>query len=160
MANPFKLCMASAISGTLTYQGKPLANAQIIRKVTKPYRESFKTYTYQTNENGQFSVPVVYMYSFLGQFLPMEFVSNDLMYVVINDEKVNFWGVARRKPDPNIEARGGNVIIQCAAEQERDIIHVDNNMISSSCKLNVEPDPPFDWSEENLFEPAPPKRND
>ena len=160
MANPFKLCMASAISGTLTYQGKPLANAQIIRKVTKPYRESFKTYTYQTDENGQFSVPVVYMYSFLGQFLPMEFVASDRLSVMYEGKLFEFWHAVRRQPNENVEARGKPVNLLCSVDQEVSRIEINSNLVQSYCTWDVEPDPPFDWSDENLFEPAPPKRNE
>ena len=152
MANPFRLCMASAISGTLVYEGEPLANTKIIREVSKPYRPSFKTYTFQTDEQGNFSVPVVYMYSFLGQFLPMQFVSHDLMSVVINGEKINFWNVARRKPEPNIESRGENLVIQCAVKNELEIVRVNEQMIFSNCSLNVATDPEEVWTEENIFD--------
>ena len=160
MANPFKLCMASAISGTLTYEGKPLANTKIIREVSKPYRPSFETYTFQTDEQGNFAVPVVYMYSFLGQFLPMQFVSHDYLYAVVKQKKIDFWHTSKLSPTPNVEARGENVVIQCAVDEELKLVRVDGNIIFSNCTLNVEPDPEDTRQWEEMFEPAPLKKED
>ncbi len=65
-----KVCLFSEISGVITLDGKPVANAKLVRTVNKEKDITDET---TTDDKGYFKMPAVYERT-ITKFLPMEFV--------------------------------------------------------------------------------------
>lgn len=132
-----KVCLFSKISGVITLDGKPAANAKVVRTVN--LNKDKVDYT-QTDENGYFEMPAVFQRT-VTKFLPQEFVASQEISVQHLDKNYRIWSGVKRTPEENSEARGKDLIVECELSSEESLITVNNSPIFSLCKWNVEPDP-------------------
>jgi hypothetical protein len=91
----FKVCLATDVKGNVTLQGKPVANAKVIREV-KFQDKSRKDETI-TDENGNFAFSVVYDRT-ISKYTPFEVVIgqeinieyDNKIYLALRTSKRNF----------------------------------------------------------------------
>ena len=98
-----KTCLFSAISGTITLNGKPVSNARIERTSDKKTDES------QTNENGYFSMPSVFDTSIsnaMRKFIPSQFASAQKLYVYVDGMEYLLLEGIKRNEAEFTESRG------------------------------------------------------
>jgi hypothetical protein len=131
-----KVCLFSKISGVITLNGKPAANAKVIRTVN--LNKDKTDYTY-TDENGYFEMPAVYQRT-VTKFLPQEFVAKQDIVVHHNEKEYDIWSGVKRTREENAEARGENLNVQCELKSEKSIKMVNNSPYISRCVWDTEPD--------------------
>ena len=138
-----KVCLFSAISGTITLDGKPVTNARLMRKVDRDGPEVDEAIT---DINGYFEFPAMFERT-ITKFLPQEFVASQKIVVFHNNKDYKIWSSVKRNPDENVESRGKPLVVACElSDAERSII-VDRVPIHSICVWDVEPDAPVNWDE-------------
>lgn len=143
-----RVCLFSAISGTITLDGQPVNNARLVRTGD---RDGAKVDETVTDENGYFEFPPMYERT-ITKFLPQEFVASQKIIVHYDNKKYEMWSAIKRKKEENVEARGKPLIVKCELNAEQSIIVVNNSPIHSLCSWDVEPDPTIDWEKEGFFD--------
>lgn len=132
-----KVCLFSGISGVITLDGKPVANARLVRTVNK---EKDKVDETTTDENGYFEMPPVFERT-ISKFLPMEFVVSQKITVYNQDQEVEVWSGVKRIPDENAESKGKPLVVKCELGlEEMNYVKVNGGPIFSRCDWDVEPD--------------------
>lgn len=131
-----KVCLFSAISGVITQDGKPVANAKLVRKVNHSKDVIDET---TTDQNGHFTMPAVFERT-VTKLLPMEFVVRQAIYVKHEGKEYLLWEGVKREEKENSESRGQALIVRCELNQERLFKQVNGNPIVSFCTWDAEPD--------------------
>jgi hypothetical protein len=131
-----KVCLFSKFSGVVTFEGKPVANARLVRKTSLSKDRVDETIT---DDNGHFEMPAVFERT-ITKFLPQEFVAKQTVYVYHNDQEYEIWAGVKRKPEENAESRGADLEVSCELTQEKAFKQVNNNPIISRCTWAAEPD--------------------
>lgn len=131
-----KICLFSKMSGVVLLDGKPAANARLVRTVDFTGAKTDETHT---DANGYFEFPAVFQRS-IAKHLPQEFASNQTIVAFYQDKEYAMWTGVKRKPEENSEARGKELIVKCELNQEEKLIKVNNSPIFSLCTWDVEPD--------------------
>lgn len=131
-----KVYLFSAISGTITADGKAAANVRLVRTAALGKTKTDET---QTDENGYFEFPAIYERS-ITKFLPQEFVAKQDITAHYNGQEIKVWDGIKRKPEENVESRGKPLLVECELLTEEKLIIVNNGPIHSRCIWNVEPD--------------------
>lgn len=135
-----KVCLFSKISGVITLDGEPAANAHIVRTVNLSRDKVDETYT---DENGYFEMPAVFQRT-VTKFLPQEFTAKQTVVVHYEGEKYTIWRGVKRDPSENTEARGKDLQVACELTSEENLTIVDDAPIFSLCKWDVESDKEMD----------------
>ncbi len=148
LTNIGKLCIFSAISGVITLNGQPVANAKVIRTASKERDHQDET---TTDENGHFAFPPMYERS-IAKYLPMEFVASQEIMVEYKNKSYKLWSGVKWKPEENAESRGKPLVVQCQLEIDDKYISVDGSKFFTLCTWDVKPDPPVNI--DNPFEPG------
>lgn len=143
LGNVGRVCLFSAISGTITLDGKPVVNARLVRTGDRdgPYVDETVT-----DENGDFEFPPMFERT-VTRFLPQEFVALQKIIVSHNNKDYRIWSSVKRRPEENVESRGKPLVVSCELNSEEKSIVVDRVPIHSLCEWDVEQDPPADWDE-------------
>lgn len=137
-----KVCLFSRISGVITLDGIPAANAKVIRTVNLNKDKVDHTYT---DEHGYFEMPAVFQRT-VTKFLPQEFVVSQVIVVHYNEKEYDIWSGVKRTQEENAEGRGKTLNVQCELNSEKSIKIVNNSPYISRCTWDAEPDP-----ERNIF---------
>lgn len=133
-----KVCLFSKISGVITFNGDPVANALLTRTAALSKDRVDQT---RTDENGYFELPAVFERT-ITKFLPQEFVAKQVIVVDYNNQQYDIWSGVKRTPEENAEARGKPIVVSCKLNQaELSLIEVNGGPIFSRCTWDVEPDP-------------------
>lgn len=143
-----KVCLFSSMSGTITFNGQPVANARLVRTCD---RDGPKVDETVTNENGYFKFPAMFERT-ITKFLPQEFVASQKIIVYYGSGKHEIWSAIKRSREENSEARDNPLIVRCELNSERNSIIVGGSPIHSLCVRDVEPDPKIDWEKEGFFD--------
>lgn len=143
-----RVCLFSAISGNITLDGKPVANARLVRTGD---RDGPKVDETVTDANGNFSFPAMHERT-ITKFLPQEFVAAQKIIVHYNGQEYEMWSAVKRKPEENVESRGKPLVVKCELNAEQNLIMVNDSPIHSLCTWDVEPDPKIDWKKEGFFD--------
>lgn len=137
MSKNNKTCLFSAISGTITLNGKPVANARIKRVSDERIDDS------KTDENGYFTMPSVFanpIFSFMSRFIPGQFVSTQKLYIYADGvEQLLLEGI-KRKEIEFTESRGKPWTITCELSDDLIRFRIDGNAFASKCKWDAEHD--------------------
>jgi hypothetical protein len=131
-----KVCLFSKISGVITLDGKPVANAKITRTVNLNKDKVDHTYT---DDKGYFEMPAVFQRT-VTKFLPQEFVAKQDIVVQYNGNSYDIWSGVKRTPEENAEARGEPLNVQCELNSEKSFKQVNNSPYISRCTWPTEPD--------------------
>jgi len=137
MSKNNKTCLFSAISGTITLNGKPVANARIKRVSNERIDES------KTDENGYFSMPSVFDTSIsnaIRKFVPSQFVSPQALYIYVDGMEYQLLEGIKRKESEFSESRGKPWAISCELSDDPTWFRIDGNAFSSRCKWDAEHD--------------------
>lgn len=137
MSKNNKTCLFSAISGTITLNGKPVANARIKRVSDERVDES------KTDENGYFTMPSIFanpIFSFMSRFIPGQFVSPQKLYVYVDGMEYQLMEGIKRKENELSESRGRAWVISCELSDDPIRFRIDGNAFSSKCKWDAEHD--------------------
>ncbi|APR68910.1 hypothetical protein CN03_16330 [Thalassolituus oleivorans] len=137
---PKKVCLFSAISGVITLNGEPAKGAHVKRIVEKFYSSGHNTDETMTDDNGYFELPAVFDQSFLGKFLPGEFVAPQQIFVTYEGEEYKIWAGVKRTREENAEARGDELAVQCQLDSEPQAISVNGSFYFTQCNWGVETD--------------------
>ena len=137
-----KLCLFSGISGTITLNGEPVADAQIKRTVSKAHTQGQKSDEARTDGQGHFSMEPLFDRSVIGKILPMEFVVSQQMVLLYQGSEYKIWTGIKRSPEENAEARGKPLVVSCELSQEERNIDVEGSYYLTRCSWDVEPDAP------------------
>ena len=143
-----RVCLFSAISGTITLDGKPAANARLVRTGDRDGAKTDETFT---DENGYFAFPPMYERT-ITKFLPQEFVARQRIVVNYNENSYEVWSGVKGSVNENSESRGKNLVVMCELNSDKKYIWVDGSPYSTLCTWNVEPDPVIDWEKESFFD--------
>ena len=141
-----KVCLFSAISGVITQDGKPVANARLVRTANRRGKKDETT----TDAEGYFSLPAMYERT-ITKYLPQEFSVGQLITVEYLNKNYELWSGVKGKPEENAESRGKPLVVQCDLNNEKKLKEVNSSPIISKCTWEAKPDPPFDMSK--VFEP-------
>lgn len=137
-----KVCLFSGISGVITKDGKPVANARVVRTADRDGERKDET---TTDENGYFELPPMFERT-VTKFLPMEFVVLQRIKVVDENGQNEIWRSVKRNSDENTEAKGKKLDVICDLSKDEKGIIVDGVVIHSKCDWDVEIDEPIDWT--------------
>ena len=126
-----KVCLFSRISGVITLDGKPIANARLVRTVNK---ESDKVDEATTDEKGYFEMPAVFERT-VTKFLPQEFVVSQKIVVHYQEKEYEIWSGIKRDKEENVESRGKPLVVTCELNlKEPNYIKVNDGPIFSQTK--------------------------
>lgn len=131
-----KVCLFSSMSGVIKLDGKPAANARLIRTVNLSSDITNET---TTDKNGYFEFDAAFTRT-ITKYLPQEFTSNQEIVVHYNGKEYKMWSAVKRKHDENTESRGKPLVVQCELNSEETLIVVDRSPIYSLCNWDVKPD--------------------
>ena len=143
-----KVCLFSAMSGTITLDGKPVANARLVRTGDRDGAIVDETHT---DKNGYFEFPAMFERT-ITKFLPQEFVASQEVIVHYQNKQYEMWSAVKRKKEENVESRGKPLVVTCELNAEQSLIMVNDSPIHSLCSWDVEPDPKIDWEQEGFFD--------
>ena len=143
-----KVCLFSEISGVITLDGKPVANAKLVRTVKKEKTIIDET---TTDANGNFKMPAVFERT-VTKFLPMEFVVKQDILLTYNNKEYKIWDGVKRKEEENAESRGKPLVVKCELNSDVNHIAVNGSVFFNLCTWDVEPDKKREY--ENLFDPG------
>ena len=135
-----KVCLFSGMSGVIKLNGKPAANARLVRTVNLNKDITDETLT---DENGYFEFDAIFVRT-ITKFLPQEFVASQYIMVHYNDKKYEMWNGVKRKPEENVESRGKLLVVECELNAETNVKKVNDSPIISLCTWEAEPDPKID----------------
>ena len=138
-----KVCLFSAMSGTITLDGKPVANARLVRTGDRDGAIVDETHT---DKNGYFEFPAMFERT-ITKFLPQEFVAAQKVVVIHDTKNYIIWSSIKRNSAENVEAKGKPLVVTCELNSEERSIIVDRVPIHSLCVWDVEPDTPISWDE-------------
>ena len=143
-----RVCLFSAISGTITLDGKPVANARLVRTGD---RSGPRVDEAVTDENGYFTFPAMYERT-ITKFLPQEFSASQQILVHYQDREYEMWSAVKRQPEENVESRGKPLAVKCELNGNQNLIMINASPIHSLCTWDVEPDAKIDWEKEGFFD--------
>ncbi|TVZ41654.1 hypothetical protein P886_1002 [Alteromonadaceae bacterium 2753L.S.0a.02] len=126
-----KSCVFSGVKAQLFYNGKPVANAKVIRQWEWHKENSDETIT---DENGYFMLPEVYESS-ASRLFPSEFVVGQQLSVSVNDEEIIFWSNSKRDPDVNAEFGGAAFTVKCELTEEERLVEDYGSLMVTKCHL-------------------------
>jgi hypothetical protein len=129
--NPGKTCVFSAVKARLMLNGKPVANAKVVREWNwnKP-----KSDASTTDENGYVSFPAIFENS-VARLLPTELVVGQQLSVEISGQEKVFWTNGKREPAENSEYGGAPFSIVCELTDEEILIEDYGSLMVTMCKL-------------------------
>ena len=132
-----KTCLFSAISGTITLNGKPVANARIKRVAGEHIDES------KTDENGYFSMSSVFDTSIsnaIRKFVPSQFVSPQRLYVYVDGMEYQILDSVKRREKEFSESLGRPWIVTCELTDEENLFKIDGSPFATNCKWDAKHD--------------------
>lgn len=136
-----RVCLFSGISGIITLEGKPVANARVLRSAD---RDGVKKDETTTDENGYFELPPMYERT-VTKLLPMEFAASQSIMVILKDKEYEIWSSVKRSPEENSESKGKKMNVTCELLSEERSFMVNRVPIHTRCVWDVEIDEPIDW---------------
>ena len=139
-------CLFSAISGTITLNGKPAAGAKLIRTTGKAHTHGQLVDDTTTNDQGQFEMPGVFERVLLAKFLPMEFVAAQEIVVEYDGVTYKMWAGVKREREVNSESSGRPLVVACELTDEPKSVSVGGGFVNSICEWGFDPDPERDYS--------------
>ncbi len=126
-----KTCVFSSVKVQLLQNGKPVANAKVVRQWNW---NELKTDENITDGNGYVTFPAVFESS-ISRLLPIEIVIGQQLSVSINGKDKVFWTNGKRKADENSEYGGAEFIAVCELNDEEKLIEDYGSLMVTMCDL-------------------------
>ena len=131
----------SEISGTITIDGRPVANSRVVRRVRKAHTvDTDLTDETTTDEHGYFAMPALKQKSLMATFLPMAFGVPQELFVHYDGMEHKIWSASKMDPSDKAESKGKPLVVACDLTNEKKMIRVSGGTIFSKCQWDVEPD--------------------
>jgi hypothetical protein len=125
-----KAYLFSAVSGAITYQGKPVTATKVIRKYD--LNKVIAEHTI-TNDNGEFHFNAIRRHS-ISQLLPIEFVVGQKIVVFHEGEEIEIWSNSKRSTAKNSELGGQPLNLTCELS-DSDCLHKEfGGILVTKCK--------------------------
>lgn len=126
-----EVCVFSAMKGIITYEGKPVSGAKIVRKVmwNDDVGESEEKVT---NNKGEFAFDS--MNRALKQLLPSQFVATQEITVFYNDQEFLIWTMGKLDKSEYGELGGKPSNFRCELTDELTRVSVRAGLLGTSCK--------------------------
>lgn len=126
-----EVVLSSPLEGSITFEGKPAAKAEIVR-ILKWKDDVGETETYFTNEQGHFSLPLK---KAKVRIPPLaEFVISQTILVRHAGQEFQIWGRSKRGTEIYGELGGRPVNFRCELTDEVEFIDVSDGLFGTSCK--------------------------
>jgi hypothetical protein len=138
-----QVCLFSGMTGTITMDGKPVANARLIRMADRDGPKEDETIT---DEQGRFAFPPMFERT-ITKFLPMQFSALQRIHVEYKEQRYEIWRSVKMSKEENSESRGNPIVVTCDLNSEEKGIVVDGTVIHTLCEWDIEPDAPVDWTQ-------------
>ena len=135
-----RICLMSAISGTLMRDGQPVKQALIKQSVSRVYSEGFVEKETMTDDEGYFEFPAIFEDKKPFVMLPVFRIGQSLD-VVVNNQDINFWLGIKTDGYENSEARSKKLDVICNLNQEDIRVYIDNSNYVTLCHWDVISDP-------------------
>ena len=140
-----RICLMSAISGTLMRDGQPVKQALIKQSVSRVYSEGFVEKETTTDDEGYFEFPAIFEDKKPFIMVPSFGIGQTLTLYEENEE-TEFWIGSKRDGNVNSEAKGNKVDVSCKLEKESSLIFIGESRFVTTCEWGVESDPnPYDF---------------
>lgn len=121
----------SPLEGQITYEGKPVENAQIIRLVRWKDKAG-KTEVFNADESGYFKIPLMRDKVRIPPLV--EFVVHQRLTVVVDEKEYVIWAMGKGSTDLFGELGGKPEGLTCELTDSRERIEVDDGLLVTSCK--------------------------
>ena len=126
-----EVVLFSPMEGKITFEGKPVANAKIVRLVRwKDSKGESDTFT--TDINGEFHIPIKKANVRIGPLA--EFVMSQSLHVTYNGTETQIWGKSKRNTELYGELGGKPKNFRCELADEVKYIDVADGLFGTSCK--------------------------
>lgn len=126
-----EVVLSSPLEGTITFDSKPAAKAEIIR--TLKWKDDIgETETYFTDEQGRFSLPLKQAKVRIPPLA--EFVISQTILVRYAGQEVQIWGRTKRGTAIYDELGGRPVNFRCELTDEIEFLDVSDGLFGTSCK--------------------------
>jgi hypothetical protein len=126
-----EVVLFSPMEGTLTFEGKPVADAKIVRLV-RWKDSSGESDTFSTNVNGEFYLPIKKATVRIGPL--SEFVMSQSIHVFYNGTETQIWGRSKRSTELYGELGGKPKNFRCDLADEVEYKDVADGLFGTSCK--------------------------
>ncbi len=124
------VCLFSAMEGTLTFQGKPVVGAEVVRTIEFNDKKE-KPDSVVTDENGMFTFPV--MNRVVRQIFPFENGTVQSLFVHYKGHEYHIWHMARGDGSEYEEFGGKPVNLRCEITNEIVPIEIKRGLLVTSC---------------------------
>jgi len=132
-----EVVFSSPMEGKITFGNKPVSGAKIERLI-KWKDKTGKTDTTTTDENGNFSLPVIKNIVKLPKI--SQFVVTEEIYVIYNNKKHLIWSLSKMSKKIYDELGGKPKNLRCELTDEDESFMFDNAMLVTICKWeSIEP---------------------
>ena len=135
-----RICLMSAISGTLMRDGEPIRHARVKQSVSRVYGDGFVEKETQTDENGYFAFPVIFEDKQKFVLLPI-FRNGQVLTVIEKEQETDFWIGVKTDGLENSEARGKRLKVTCDLTETQNRTYIDKSNYISFCHWDVVSDP-------------------
>lgn len=126
-----EVVLFSPLEGKITYEGKPAANAKIVRLVRWKDTKG-ETDVFTADENGEFHIPVKKANVRIGPLT--EFVMSQSLHITYNGQETQVWGKSKRNTELYGELGGKPKNFRCELTDEVEYIDVPDGLFGTSCK--------------------------
>jgi len=132
-----ELVICSEMQGKLTFQGKPAAEAKIVRWSAWKDHDG-ESETFYADEHGNFLLPEKRDIHKKGplDFLA-QFVAHQSVTVTYEDAGYEIWYSGKTRPDANVEYGGIPTNFRCELTDEPEPSQLDGVLINASCKWGL-----------------------
>lgn len=124
-----KACVFSQVKGQVTFEGKPVSGAKIVRIAKWQKEETDET---MTDSEGNFELPPMYHRSVV-KLLPAEFVTSQRLMVIHDNKEYGIWFTTKRAPEENSELNGKPLAFKCELTDEPRFDHSYRASIKTIC---------------------------
>ncbi|MCL6269324.1 hypothetical protein M3P05_05115 [Sansalvadorimonas sp. 2012CJ34-2] len=125
-----EVVLFSDVEGSITYDGKPISGATILR-TSKWQKENSDSVI--TENDGSFRMPAITMSH--NSLLPSQFVSHQRITVQYQGNDFVIWSMGKINPELDGELGGKKIKFTCELKDEMEPVDVPEGLLVTACKL-------------------------
>ena len=129
-----EVVLFSEMEGHITFNGEPVKNAKIERRINWKDEVGDKDY-FNTNDEGYFHLPEVKLNLKLSKF--SQFVVGQEVKVIYDGEEHFIWVMGKMSKDKYGELGGAPINFRCDLKDESVRVEVNNGLLGTSCKWDA-----------------------
>lgn len=124
-----KACTFSAVSGIITFDGEPAANARVLRRANWQKEQRDQT---TTDNQGRFEFPAMLDRSVM-RYLNGRFTSIETLEVEYNGQRYMIWKMSKTSSEENSEFNGKPMELSCELNAEPEIRFIGRHGVDGLC---------------------------